>query len=96
MKLEQIADLPLVVGTDVAADMLGIDVDTLRRLVREHRSPVEPITCGRVLRWPTARLLDALGLQRDNAEPSQLGVVIDLPATDERTRHGHRNPNPPA
>lgn len=62
MRLADVDDLPTVLDTETAADLLGISADTLWRLAREGEAPIEPLRLGRALRWPTARLLDLLGL----------------------------------
>lgn len=46
-----------------AAGMFDVSTETLLRLARKGEAPVEPLRLGRALRWPTARILEALGLE---------------------------------
>jgi excisionase family DNA binding protein len=54
--------LPPTLTTDQAAELLGTTAETLYRLVQAGQAPVEPLRLGRVLRWPTALVLEVLGL----------------------------------
>lgn len=67
MRLRDALDLPAALDTKEAADLLGCSADLLWKLAREGDAPVEPVRLGRALRWPTARLLELLGLERDTA-----------------------------
>jgi hypothetical protein len=58
-----IGGLPPTVDTHKAAVLLGISKDLLYELQRRGEAPVEPLRLGRRLRWPTARLLDLIGLE---------------------------------
>jgi len=49
-------------STDGAAKMLGTTAELLRRERGTGRLPVEPLTLGSRLRWPTALLAAAVGL----------------------------------
>lgn len=44
------------------AELFDVNAETLLRLARRGEAPVEPLRLGRALRWPTARVLEALGL----------------------------------
>lgn len=55
------SEIPAVMTTAEAAELLRVRPDLLWKLAREGRAPVEPLRLGRSLRWPTARLLAALG-----------------------------------
>lgn len=55
-------ELPATVGTEGAAELLGSSVDTLQRLAGSGQLPVEPLRVGSRLRWPVARIAEALGL----------------------------------
>ncbi len=57
-----IRDLPAVLTTEQAADLLGVGKDHLWALARAGSAPVQPLRLGRALRWPTAPLLALLGL----------------------------------
>jgi excisionase family DNA binding protein len=62
VRLAEVADLPPTLTTAEAADLLGVSVDHLWALARAGEAPVAPLRLGRSYRWPTARLLDLLGL----------------------------------
>lgn len=83
------AGLPPTLSTEQAAQLLGISTDLAYELVRRGEAPVEPLRLGRRLRWPTARLLAVLGLERDTApggipEPSQVVLHVTPTDTDRR------------
>lgn len=65
MRLADTSTLPAALTTDQAAELLGVSPDLLWRLARDGEAPVEPLRLGRVIRWPTAALLDLLGLGDD-------------------------------
>lgn len=58
------AALPPTLTTAETAEMLGTTTSTLWRLVREGTAPVEPLRLGRCLRFPTARVLAVLEIER--------------------------------
>jgi hypothetical protein len=49
-------------NTDQAAELYGVDADTLRGLLARGEAPVEPLRFGTRLRWPTAAVLRSLAL----------------------------------
>lgn len=49
-------------STAEAAEMFGCSTDTLYALVRQGAAPVRPLRLGSKLRWPTALVLDVLGI----------------------------------
>ena len=51
------------ITTEEAAKILGVGKWLLYDLARQGRAPVTPLRLGRTLRWPTARLLAALGVE---------------------------------
>lgn len=55
-------DLAPTLSTEEAAQLLGCSVDVLYDGGRAGTAPVEPLKLGTRLRWPTARLLEVLGL----------------------------------
>lgn len=59
-------ELPPTLTAAETAELLGVHVESLRALVRRGEAPVCPLHVGRVLRFPTAKVLEALGL--DGAE----------------------------
>lgn len=59
---------PLTVDTKTAAAWLGVGYETLLDAVKRGEAPVKPIRVGKVLRWPTAHLIELLG-----CEPSTEG-----------------------
>lgn len=58
---------PLTLSTAEAAELFGACDDTLYEQVRIGECPVEPLRFGRKLRWPTAKVLDALGIGPEHA-----------------------------
>jgi excisionase family DNA binding protein len=62
VRLTEVTDLPPTLTTAEAADLLGVSRDHLWALARAGEAPVAPLRLGRTYRWPTARLLDLLGL----------------------------------
>jgi predicted DNA-binding transcriptional regulator AlpA len=60
--------VPPTLDTATAAEMFGVGKDHLYNLVRSGEAPIEPLRLGRTIRWPTARVLDLLGL--DTEDPS--------------------------
>lgn len=53
--------------TAEVAPLFAVCEETLLRLARKGEAPIEPLRLGRAIRWPTARVLEALGLE---ASPS--------------------------
>lgn len=75
--------LPATMDTREAAALLGVNRETLYDAVREGTAPVTPLRLGRCLRWPTALLLEALGVATD--------VNADVNGTQtDGTRQGPR------
>jgi predicted DNA-binding transcriptional regulator AlpA len=56
-------DQPTIDAREVAV-LLRVNVDTVYDLIRSDEMPsgLQPIKVGRLLRWPTQRVVDALGL----------------------------------
>lgn len=76
MQLSDVSSLPPTLSTEQAAEVFGVSVDHLWGLVRIGAAPVEPLKLGKRLRWPTARVLAAVGLDvGDSAESSAAPVV---------------------
>lgn len=50
------------IDASTAASIFGCSVWSLYEQVKRGDCPVEPLRLGRKLRWPTARVLDAVGL----------------------------------
>jgi predicted DNA-binding transcriptional regulator AlpA len=70
-------ELPPTLDTAQAAKWLGCSSDLLWDLARTGQAPVEPLRLGaRRLRWPTARLLEVLGIE----QPTQRADVTELEA----------------
>ena len=65
--------LPATLDADKMADLLDMSRWAVYDAVKRDALPVQPFRVGRSLRWPTARVLDVLGL-----DPSD--VVV--PAAD--------------
>jgi len=70
MNLSDVGSLPPTLSTRQAAEVLGVSVDHLYDVRRESPAdlPVQPIELGRALRWPTAPLLRALGVEPPRVE----------------------------
>jgi predicted DNA-binding transcriptional regulator AlpA len=77
-------DLPPTLATGETAELYGVSRDHLWALAREGRAPVEPLRLGRTLRWPTALVLESLGL----GPPERDGPVAET--TGPRRPHGDR------
>lgn len=74
--------LPATVDTREAAAWLGVNYETLLDAANDGTAPVAPLRIGRRFRWPTALLLEALGVPAD--------VNADVNAT--RTEGALRGP----
>jgi hypothetical protein len=81
------AELAPTLTAAETAELLGCHVESLRELCRRGCSPVEPLRLGRALRFPTARVLEVLGIEpRDDAPGAHSrGVGQILPAGQEGT-----------
>jgi predicted site-specific integrase-resolvase len=60
-------DLPPTLDASQTAELLGVSYWTLLRAVKAGTSPVEPLRVGRSLRFATARVLAALGIESDRS-----------------------------
>ncbi|HWL44219.1 MAG TPA: hypothetical protein VNQ73_14855 [Ilumatobacter sp.] len=58
---------PPTLATSEAAEVWGVSDDTLYEQVRLGTAPVEPLRFGRKLRWPTAKVLDSVGIGTERA-----------------------------
>ncbi len=58
-----VAGLPATVDTREAAAWLGVHSECLYDAAKAGTAPVVPLRVGRRLRWPTALLLEALGIE---------------------------------
>lgn len=73
--LQDLATLPPTVDLMTAAKILGIGRSVAYALVREGRWPTPVVRAGRLIRVPTAPLLNLLGIaahnrdQRDGDDP---------------------------
>lgn len=68
MNLTDTGSLPTVLDGRTTADLLGVSYWHLLELVKRGEAPVEPLHLGRRLMWPTARILDLLGLPQRGPE----------------------------
>lgn len=78
------ADLPRTLTTAEAAELLGVSTSLLYDLARKGEAPVEPLRLGRKILWPTAKLLDLLGLEAEAA--AQVGPSPLSPHAQQRLR----------
>lgn len=70
-------ELPATMTAQQVADALDIHVESLRQLVREGRAPVPVLHVGRSLRFPTARVLDALGISQREGAAVHIGGSLE-------------------
>jgi excisionase family DNA binding protein len=70
LAIDDVANLPAMLTTREAAELLGVGVDHLWALAREGTAPVQPVKLGRILRWPTGTLLALAGLDGPSPPPS--------------------------
>ncbi|MGI8631610.1 MAG: helix-turn-helix domain-containing protein [Solirubrobacterales bacterium] len=63
MRLDELSGLAPTLSTAEAAEILGVGVDCLWALARSGTAPVAPLRLGRRLRWPTAAVLSAVGIE---------------------------------
>lgn len=64
VRLSDVDSLPTTLAAPEVAELLGVGVDHLYRLVRDGRCPIAPVRLGRRLRWPTATVLRELGIEQ--------------------------------
>lgn len=64
MTQEQILTLPTVVDVPTAAAVLGIGRTAAYELIRTNRWPTPVLRMGKLIRVPTAPLLNLVGLSR--------------------------------
>ena len=78
-----IENLPAVLDTVEAAELLNITRDHLWALARQGIAPVQPLRLGRSLRWPTRPLLELLGLgpHATNGAAHNSGAAVIWTAT---------------
>jgi predicted DNA-binding transcriptional regulator AlpA len=60
--------LPPTLRTDQAAVLWDVSSWSLYDLVRRGEAPVIPLHLGRNLRWPTAKVLESLGIDPNVSE----------------------------
>ena len=65
----------MTLSTAETAGLIGVSVDCLLEANQRGEAPVRPIRVGTRLRWPTALVLDALGIPHDAGEPRP-GVAV--------------------
>ena len=66
--LRSLADLPPTLDGHQAAEILGCSYWTLLELRKRGECPVEPLKLGRVLRWPTLKVLETVGVTAEDGE----------------------------
>jgi excisionase family DNA binding protein len=82
-------ELPVTLTAVETAELLGVHVETLRKLVRQGCAPVPALHVGRALRFPTARVLEALGVtgaERQLADASVADESSPSTALDQGRR----------
>jgi excisionase family DNA binding protein len=80
LTVDAVADLPVMLTTAEAAELLGVGVDHLWMLAREGTAPVQPLKLGRIYRWPTGALLALAGLDGPAPPPSTRNEASCSPA----------------
>ena len=75
MNLDDIGSLPPLLTSEQCAQVFDISVDHLYALRRAGKAPIEPISLGRSLRWPTLPVLRLLGVQPEHELPGEANVV---------------------
>jgi excisionase family DNA binding protein len=84
-----LAELPPALDAEQAAELLGCSRSHLWALVRTDRCPVPVLRLGRMMRFPRDPLLRALGLERDDAPPDQMGSASSIrPSTSAASPSG--------
>ncbi len=68
MNLEELRDLPPTLNARQTAELLGIGLNQTYDRAREGEIPV--LRLGRTLRFPTARILEMLGVDPSGGSPS--------------------------
>lgn len=71
LRLDQIAELPVVLDVEAAARLLGVSPATAYRMLRTGTFPSTTLRVGNQWRIPTAPLLTALGLSTPGDDGSQ-------------------------
>ncbi len=61
---EQLMELPAVVDVPTAAAILGIGRTAVYELIRTNAFPTPVLRLGKLIRLPTAPLLDLVGVER--------------------------------
>lgn len=86
-----VANLPTTLDARGVADLLGVSTASVYDAARSHALPpgLEPIRIGRRMHWPTARVLDALGLLITDMPQSSAGAATQGPARKQRSCSAH-------
>ena len=67
MRLAELAelaqDMPPTLDAETVAGLFGQGTDSLYDQVRAGTCPVTPLKLGRRYRWPTVKILEALGVE---------------------------------
>ncbi len=79
MTIGEALALPTTIDTETAARLFGVAAETLRSQIRAGGCPVEPIIVGRILKWPTAAILERLGIDHrpTNVEIRVVGSPVE-------------------
>ena len=67
---DELLALDTVVDLATAGRAFGLGYTKARQLVATGKFPVAPLKLGNSYRFPTERILEVLGVQRDEPEPS--------------------------
>ena len=71
MNRDELAALPAVVDVPTAAEALGLSRTSAYELIRTGAWPTPVFRLGRLIRVPTAPLLDLLGIAGSTEQPAQ-------------------------
>ncbi|HEX2807310.1 MAG TPA: helix-turn-helix domain-containing protein [Kineosporiaceae bacterium] len=91
MDLHQLAALPAVLDVPTAAAALGLSRTTAYELIRTGEWPTPVFRLGRLIRIPTAPILELLGIDPRAggfAEAVPVSTQVVVPTTHERRNVG--------
>ncbi len=69
MRLADLSALPPTLRAEQVAELFDCSTWSVYEAQRRGDFPVPAVRVGRSLRWPTARCLEALGLQANGHDP---------------------------
>jgi predicted DNA-binding transcriptional regulator AlpA len=79
-----VADLPPTLDAHQFAEIVGCSAWTVYELVKRGECPVKPLRLGRALRFPTLKVLEAIGISPDPAAEDSDGATSESEGADLR------------